>query len=134
MPKTVLLVEDDLDVRDVLQDLLEKEGYDVVPATNGKQALDYINLDNNSQPDLVILDLMTPIVTGWQVLENLRRHPELSHIPVIVVTATTGDKPTGASAFLRKPFRLETLFDTVRGYLGDPRPPGSRTPFDSRSS
>ena len=48
------------------------EGYDVVPATNGKQAIDYLTLDSNSHPDLIILDLMTPIVTGWQVLERLR--------------------------------------------------------------
>ena len=118
MPKTVLLVEDDLDVRDVVQDLLEKEGYDVVPATNGKQALDYLDQKADGHPDLVILDLMTPIVTGWQVLERLRQ-PELSHVPVIVVTATTGDKPTGASAFLRKPFRLDTLFEHVREYIGE---------------
>jgi CheY-like chemotaxis protein len=134
MSKTVLLVEDDLDVRDVLQDLLEKEGYDVVPATNGKQALDYINLDQNGHLDLVILDLMTPIVTGWQVLENLRRHPELSHVPVIVVTAATGDKPSGANAFLRKPFRLDALFETVRGYLGDERPAHARSRFETPRS
>jgi CheY-like chemotaxis protein len=116
--KTVLVVEDDLEIRDVLQDLLEREGYDVVPATNGKQAIDYLTLDTNSHPDLIILDLMTPIVTGWQVLERLRGHPGLSRVPVIVVTATHADKPTGVSAVLRKPFRLNALFDTVRSCLG----------------
>jgi CheY-like chemotaxis protein len=117
--KTVLLVEDDLEIRDVLQDQLEREGYDVVPATNGKQAIDYLDMDANAHPDLIILDLMTPIVTGWQVLERLRGDPELSRVPVIVVTATSGDKPSGAAAVLRKPFRLNALFDTVRTYLQD---------------
>lgn len=118
-PKTVLLVEDDLEIRDVLQDLLEREGYDVIPATNGKQALDYLTLDASAHADLVILDLMTPIVTGWQVLDQLRRDPSLSQVPVIVVTATAAEKPTGASALLRKPFHLNTLFDTVKQCLGE---------------
>jgi CheY-like chemotaxis protein len=118
----VLLVEDDLTIRDILQDQLEEDGYDVVPATNGKQAIDYLTLDHSSQPDLIILDLMTPIVTGWQVLERLRGDPGLSRIPVIVVTATSGDKPTGATTLLRKPFRMAALFDTVRSYLGEARP------------
>jgi CheY-like chemotaxis protein len=120
--KTVLLVEDDLTIRDILQDQLEEDGYDVVPATNGKQAIDYLTLDASSHPDLIILDLMTPIVTGWQVLERLRGDPVLSRIPVIVVTATSGDKPTGATTLLRKPFRMAALFDTVRSYLGEARP------------
>jgi CheY-like chemotaxis protein len=116
--KTVLVVEDDLEIRDVLQDQLEAEGYDVVPAANGKQALDYLTLDAVSHPDLIILDLMTPIVTGWQVLERLRGDPLLRGVPVIVVTAISGDKPSGAAALLRKPFKLDALFDTVRNYLG----------------
>jgi CheY-like chemotaxis protein len=115
--KTVLLVEDDLSIRDIVQDELEEGGYDVVPATNGKQAIDYLTLDASSHPDLIILDLMTPIVTGWQVLERLRSHPELSRIPVIVVTAASADKPSGATAVLRKPFRMDTLFATVRASL-----------------
>jgi CheY-like chemotaxis protein len=121
--KTVLLVEDDLSIRDIVQDELEEGGYDVVPATNGKQAIEYLTLDATSHPDLIILDLMTPIVTGWQVLEQLRANPELSRIPVIVVTAASADKPTGATAVLRKPFRMETLFATVRASLDKPAAP-----------
>src|SRR3954452_10551029 len=117
--KTVLLVEDDLTIRDLLQDQLEEDGYDVVPASNGKQALDYLILDASPPPDLIILDLMTPIVTGWQVLEHLRGDPALARIPVIVVTASSGNKPSGAVKILRKPFRLDALFDTVRSCLAD---------------
>jgi CheY-like chemotaxis protein len=118
--KTVLLVEDDLTIRDILQDQLEEDGYDVVPASNGRQAIEYLTAD--ALPDLIILDLMTPIVTGWQVLEHLRGQPELARIPVIVVTATSGNKPSGAIKVLRKPFRLDALFDTVRTCLESPAP------------
>jgi CheY-like chemotaxis protein len=116
-PKTVLLVEDDLAIRDVMQDQLEEDGYDVVPASNGRQAIEYLTLDASTRPDLIILDLMTPIVTGWQVLEQLRASPRLSSIPVIVVTASSANKPGGAITVLRKPFRLEALFATVRTCL-----------------
>jgi CheY-like chemotaxis protein len=112
--KTVLLVEDDLTIRDLLQDELEEDGYDVVPASNGKQALDYLILDASPPPDLIILDLMTPIVTGWQVLEHLRNNPALAQIPVIVVTATPADRPARGVTVLRKPFHMDALFDTIQ--------------------
>jgi two-component system, chemotaxis family, chemotaxis protein CheY len=115
--KTVLLVEDDLDVRDLLQDYLEAKGFDVIPAGTGKQALDFLLTEGGSPPDIVILDLMMPLVNGWQVLERMRNHPALAGIPVVVLTAATSDKPTGASAVVRKPFQPDALVETMRGYL-----------------
>ena len=112
--KTILLVEDDLDIRDVVQEVLEEQGHDVVPARTGRQALDFLALDSQSPPDLVILDLMMPIMTGWQVLETIRRSPQLADIPVVVVTAATQDRPLGAQAFLRKPFDIRDLLETIR--------------------
>src|SRR3954452_17109085 len=85
--KTILLVEDDLDIRDLLQDYLEEQGYDVVPAGTGKQAIDFLVLDRQSPPDMLILDLMMPIMTGWQVLERIRQEPQLADMPVVVLTA-----------------------------------------------
>lgn len=120
--KTILLVEDDLDIRDLLQDFLEERGYDVIPAETGKQALDFLTLDPESPPDVVILDLMMPIMTGWQVLERIRGEPRLKDIPVVVLTAVHRDKPTGATALFRKPFRVEALFETIRSFLEQPRP------------
>ena len=64
----VLLVEDDLDIRDTLQDLLESEGMDVIPAANGKQAIDFLLLNDPPGADLVILDLMMPLVSGWVLM------------------------------------------------------------------
>jgi len=70
--KSVLLVEDDLEIRDILQDLLEAEGYDVIPASHGRQALDFLK-GGGQLPDLVVLDLMMPLVDGTQVLASIKR-------------------------------------------------------------
>jgi CheY-like chemotaxis protein len=118
--RTVLLVEDDLDIRDVLQDVLEGDGYDVIPAANGKQALDFLTLNDPPGADLVILDLMMPLISGWEVLEQMARHPRLATIPVIVVSAVAREKPPRAYVFLHKPFSLDALATVVRGCLAPP--------------
>jgi CheY-like chemotaxis protein len=118
--KKVLLVEDDLDIRDVLQDLLEAEGYDVIPATHGRQALDFLGgAPRDRLPDLVVLDLILPFIDGTQVLASMRRDPKLSSIPVVVLSAAVRESPAGASAFLPKPIPLQKLFDTIRGFVDD---------------
>jgi CheY-like chemotaxis protein len=111
---TVLLAEDDLDLRDVVQEVLEERGYDVIPARTGKQALEFLCQDPRSPPDLVILDLMMPFVTGWQVLDTIQHDPVLAAVPVVVLTAASQDRPTGVAAFLRKPFRIEALLETLK--------------------
>jgi CheY-like chemotaxis protein len=112
--KVVLLVEDDPDIRDIVQDVLEAEGYDVVPASHGKQALEFLNdVKTSALPDLVILDMMMPLVDGRHVLEAIRSDQNLSSVPVVVMSAIAHEKPAGAAAFLRKPFSLDTLFDAV---------------------
>jgi DNA-binding response OmpR family regulator len=115
--RTLLLVEDDLDVRDTLQDLLEEEGFDVIPAANGKQAIDFLTLNQPPGADLVILDLMMPMVSGWEVLERMTGDNQLSDIPVIVLSAVTAEPPPRAQGFVRKPFTIEQLVATVRGCL-----------------
>jgi CheY-like chemotaxis protein len=126
--KTVLLVEDDLDVRDTLQDLLESEGYDVIPAANGKQAIDYLTLNDPPGADLVILDLMMPMVSGWEVLEAMTADDRLCDIPVIVLSAMAGERPDRAQGFVRKPFALETLVAAIRGALPDHDGDGAAAP------
>lgn len=121
--KLVLLVEDDPDIRDIVQDVLEAEGYDVVPASHGKQALEFLNdVRNTEPPALVILDMMMPLVDGRHVLEAIRSDATLSSVPVVVMSAVAHEKPVGAAAFLRKPFSLDTLFDAVHT-LVNARPP-----------
>jgi len=124
--KMVLLVEDDPDIRDIVQDVLEAEGYDVVPASHGRQALEFLNDVRDSEPPaLVILDMMMPLVDGRHVLEAIRNDENLSSVPVVVMSAVAHEKPAGAAAFLRKPFSLDTLFDAVHTLVG-PRPTVAR--------
>jgi CheY-like chemotaxis protein len=120
--KTVLVVEDDDEVRDLLQDCFEMLGYDVIPADSGKQALDYLTAARTTPPDVVILDLLLPLTNGWQVLERIRCDPTTASVPVVVVTAATRDKPSGASALFRKPLHIQALIETVRRYLDVPVP------------
>ena len=121
--KTLLLVEDDFEIRDILQDLLEAEGFDVVPAGNGRQALQFLAENRSCGPQLVILDLMMPFIDGKQVLEVMQRDHKLARIPVIVISAIARETPVGARAFLRKPLALDKLFETVRLFTADPAPP-----------
>jgi CheY-like chemotaxis protein len=116
--KTVLLAEDDLEIRDILQDLLEAEGYDVIPASHGRQALEFLRSARGSKlPDLVVLDIMMPLVDGHQVLDEMKSDPVLAEIPVVVLSAAVRERPAGAAAFLRKPIPLQKLFDTIRGFV-----------------
>ena len=110
--KTVLLVEDDADIRDSLQDILEDEGFDVIPAANGKQAIDFLTLNDPIGADLVILDLLMPMVSGWEVLERMTADPRLSDIPVLVLSAAAAPMPARAQGFVRKPLS-RLLLSTV---------------------
>jgi CheY-like chemotaxis protein len=105
---SVLVVDDDEAIRDVVADVLRDEGYRVVCAENGAQALRALQGDNH--PDLVLLDLMMPVMSGWEVLEQLQANEELSQIPVVVVSAMTAP---GAREHLAKPIDLEQLLATV---------------------
>jgi CheY-like chemotaxis protein len=117
----ILLVENDPDLRDIVQDILEDEGYDVIPAAHGRQALEYLRTtrSRDDAPALVILDLMMPIVTGWEVLDAIRDDPWLQ-MPVIVISALGHSEPNGVAAYLRKPFSLNDLLDAVRGAPCEP--------------
>src|SRR6185369_11341139 len=91
--KTILIVEDDLDTREALADLLSDAGYEVIPATSGKQAIEYLLADPDRPPHAVVLDLMLPLVSGWQVLELIRADPRLAAVPVVVTTGVTAARP-----------------------------------------
>ena len=114
--KRILLVDDDPTVRDSLNDVLLSEGYWVIPAENGQQALD---LANKSSVDLVLLDLNMPVKNGWDTFEQLSREHPL--IPVIIATARPNQLFTalgaGVGALLEKPMDITTLLRTMKELL-----------------
>jgi CheY-like chemotaxis protein len=113
----VLIAEDDPSIRRMLTVSLRSHGYQTVEACDGEEALEAMRA---GQADLVLLDLMMPKVSGWQVLAERASDPTLRQIPVIVVTAEGGDDVTkirGISALLPKPFNLDALQALVKSSL-----------------
>ena len=115
-PCTVFVVEDDVDTRDMLGRFLELEGYRVELASNGQQALE--RLRAGVHPCVILLDLMMPVMDGWQFRREQIRHHELAGIPVIVVSAAGRDRiaEIDANGYLSKPVDLEQLLERVTQY------------------
>ncbi len=108
----VMVVDDDMDIRCGIADALELEGYEVVQARDGLEALQ--KLRHPLRPAAIILDLMMPGMNGWRFREEQRRDPELASIPVIVISAQGGGTDdVGAEAYVPKPFALDTLFEAI---------------------
>jgi len=110
----VLIVEDDSDIREALTQILEEEGYPVDSAPNGKVGLDRLH---ERPPCLILLDLMMPVMNGWQFREGQRKDPSISDIPVVVISADGGARreaeAMGAHGFMQKPVGLNELLDMV---------------------
>ena len=112
-----LLLEDEQDVAELIRYNLTKEGYDVVVAGNGADAL---RLARETRPDVILLDIMVPQLNGWEVCRRLKQDPELAAIPVIMVTGRVeeGDKvlglELGADDYVTKPFSPRELVARVR--------------------
>jgi len=118
MTATLLLVEDDPDIREGLQELLQQEGFAVVPAANGQDALTL--LGQMPPPACVLLDLWMPVMDGLQFCQTRSREPALLGIPVILLSADRNlrqvAEQAGAQGHLRKPVDLEELLQTVRRF------------------
>jgi CheY-like chemotaxis protein len=121
---TILVVEDDDEIRDVIADILEDGGYDVIPAGNGKQAIDYL-ATTSDLPALILLDLMMPIVNGWECLRAIKSDARWSSVPVIVMTAVGRDRPPDVDAVLKKPFQIGDLLTSVLHFAGPAAGPAS---------
>lgn len=112
----VLVVDDDPDIRDTLREVIEAEGLTAVCAADGGKALDALH--RGLRPSLVVLDLMMPVMSGWEVLAAIRADRTLADVPVAVVSASgVRAPPPGATCFLQKPVDLDTLIALLR----DPR-------------
>ncbi len=115
---TVLVVDDDPSVHDVLAATLGKEGYQLLHAKDGQEALEIVR---KAHPDLVTLDVMMPRIDGWSVLGYIKSDPALAHIPVIMLTIVddrTLGYSLGASEFMTKPIDRTRLIELVRHFTG----------------
>ncbi|MBX6365371.1 MAG: response regulator [Gemmatimonadetes bacterium] len=114
----ILIAEDHLDSRDALRALLEAFGYAVVVATNGQEAVDAAL---NETPDLILMDIMMPVLDGFEATRQLRRRPETRRTPIIAVTAMEGARElalhAGADDYVRKPIDIRVLLAKVNGLL-----------------
>jgi CheY-like chemotaxis protein len=118
--KTVLVVDDEFDLTGTLRSILESEGYETRVCTNGKEALECLEA---AKPDLVLMDVMMPMLSGFEVLRSMRTAPELEAVPVILMSSVAPSvkrEDYHWQAFLRKPFTIVTLVKTVESLIGKP--------------
>lgn len=113
--RVILLVDDDSLVRTSIAEFLRDEGYTVLSAADGAEALKL--LSGAARPDAILLDFMMPNVDGWQFREQQAKHPQLNEVPIIAITGAQFATLDGITAVLRKPLRLPVLGRTLEGVL-----------------
>jgi CheY-like chemotaxis protein len=106
----VLIADDDADIRDVLADVLRRRGFEVATVADGESALAFVQ---RTAPCLLLLDLMMPRASGWEVAARMRADAALSSIPICVITAGNYEPPSG-TRLLRKPLDLGEVVTTAR--------------------
>jgi CheY-like chemotaxis protein len=118
MTKRILVVEDDTSIRELLVELLESEGYEVASAVNGLEGLKILQSQKN--PDLILIDLMMPVMDGYSFRTEQLKNNEWSKIPTVVMSAEANAKEKmknfSITAFLSKPVELDTILKTVARY------------------
>jgi CheY-like chemotaxis protein len=120
MAKKILVVDDEPDILHEVSFILQKKGYEVIPATNGQEALDCIE---EKHPDLVILDLWLPLIDGIEVGRRVKADEALRDIPIVLLTASVDNiegkvKEARADDYLLKPFDYMELLEKVKRFVG----------------
>ena len=114
----ILIVDDDADVREAMSELLTHEGFDVSVAGDGERALKALR-QAGKMPSLILLDLMMPVMNGWQFRQAQLQDPRLAEVPVIILTAAATTESNVShlhpTAFLRKPVAVDKLLSLVVG-------------------
>ena len=122
MAKFILIVEDDRDVAQSVAEVLGISGYCTAIAANGREALDHLR--KNDLPDLILLDMMMPVMDGWQFRQEQRTLPAVASIPVVIVTADGDARAKAvliqAAGYVVKPVTIDSLLDEVERVCGVP--------------
>lgn len=117
--KRILIVDDEPDTLELMETILEHEGYEIIKALNGMEALDLIN----ENTDLVLLDVRMPELNGIEVCKQMKSDPGRKHIPIVIFSAKTLDHhieeglKAGADEYITKPFSSTHLLKTLKKYL-----------------
>ena len=120
MAKTIVVADDDPDILSIVSMSLEAQGYDVHKATNGQEAVELVKAHS---PDLIILDMMMPIMSGYEAIAELKADEATKAIPIIGLSAkamaTDMERATdvGVDAYITKPFRIAQVLSVIEGYL-----------------
>ena len=120
MAHRILLVDDEKDLLELVKVRLEANGFDVMTARDGLEALEKAR---GEKPDLVILDVMLPKLNGYEVCTLLKQDPRYQNIPIVLFTAKTQEEDEktgvgcGANAYVRKPFQPQELLEKIRSLL-----------------
>jgi len=122
-PRDVLVVEDDNDLRETLSQALRDHGFTVTPASNGQQALELLRA--GTRPTVILLDLMMPVLNGWELRDTLRQDPTLAGIPQLVISAYMDEAEQRVLALapddcIRKPFSVRILLEAIERRCGPP--------------
>jgi DNA-binding response OmpR family regulator len=118
--KKILVVDDEVDLVETIRFPLEAEGFNVLVAYNGEDALNQARTEN---PDLILLDIMLPKLDGYKVCRLLKFDERYRNIPIIMLTARVQEKDkiigleTGANEYITKPFDMDELLEKVKAYL-----------------
>ena len=116
----IMVVDDDASHRTLICDLLEEMGYQTIQAGNGKEALDLLEVD---VPAAVLLDLRMPVMSGWGLLDALKKMPRARNLPIIIISAYGFEweaELVGASGYVSKPVDLDKVRATVQQIVGPP--------------
>jgi len=121
MTKRILVVEDTEDNRQILRDLLNAAGYELIEAVDGEAG---VAMAGQHKPDLVLMDIQLPLIDGYEATRRIKADPSLAHIPIVAVTsyALSGDedkaRAAGCDAYIAKPYSPRQLLAKVRELLG----------------
>ena len=119
--KKILIVDDETDIIEILQFVLEAEGYECITATDGEEGL---KLAKEASPDLIILDVMMPKINGYKISRLLKYDSKYKNIPILMITARSQEEDrvigeeTGADEYITKHFKVDYVVEKVKNYIG----------------